>query len=128
FATLVKFYPALVIPAFLRSTEPESDSRSQTNVTAARFTATSFTATRFTAARFTAARFTAVHRFRAALSSRSNLVMLGAFAITVFIVYLPYALSGATGFGSLTSEFHEEGFTGDGVRYFLLALAHKIGP
>ncbi|HKP84902.1 MAG TPA: glycosyltransferase family 87 protein [Blastocatellia bacterium] len=102
-AALVKFYPALVIPAFMRSTESGGDSRSRSD-------------------------FTAAHRFRAALLNRSNLVMLGAFLATVLVVYMPYALSGATGFGSLTNEFHEEGFTGDGVRYFLLALAHKIGP
>lgn len=102
-AAFVKFYPALVIPAFLRSTEPESAKPSRSD-------------------------YTAAFRFRAALLNRSNLIMMGAFAITAVIVYLPYALSGATGFGSLGREFHEEGFIGKGVRYFLLALAHKIGP
>jgi alpha-1,6-mannosyltransferase len=102
-ATLVKFYPALVLPAFLRSNEASGDSRDEPGH------ARAFSA-------------------RSSLLSRSNLVMLGAFVATIILVYLPYGLSGATGVGSLTNEFHEEGFTGNGVRYFLLALAHKVAP
>jgi alpha-1,6-mannosyltransferase len=106
-AALVKFYPALVVPAFIRSTESDKDygkgCGSESN-------------------------FSLAFRVRAALLKRSNLAMLGAFVATIVLFYIPYALTGATGFGSLTSEFSEEGFTGNGVRYFLLALAHKIGP
>jgi alpha-1,6-mannosyltransferase len=102
-ATLVKFYPALVLPAFLRSNGAGDDSRAGPGLRWA-------------------------FRARSVLSSRPNLTMLGAFAATVVLVYLPYGLSGATGIGSLTNEFHEEGFTGRGVRYFLLALSHKVVP
>jgi hypothetical protein len=98
-ATLVKFYPALVVPVFLRSADMSVESDS-----------------------------TGLRRFRSLLSSRANLTMLGAFAITIGLVYLPYALTGKSGISSLASEFHEEGFTGKGVRYFLLALAHAAIP
>jgi Protein of unknown function (DUF2029). len=96
-ATLVKFYPALVLPVFLLSTKtPRAESGFKS--------------------------------FRSSLLSKANLTMLGAFAVTIVLGYLPYALSGSTGIGSLANEFHEEGFTGKGVRYFLLALAHEFIP
>ncbi|HST21196.1 MAG TPA: glycosyltransferase family 87 protein, partial [Blastocatellia bacterium] len=102
-ATLIKFYPALVLPVFLRSTETSNDSRDE-------------------------ASSTWIGKIRSSLLNKANLTMLGSFAITIALVYLPYALSGKSGIGSLANEFHEEGFTGKGVRYFLLAMVHEVIP
>jgi hypothetical protein len=98
-AAAVKFYPALVLPAFLHA----SDSAAPLG------------------GRFMAA-------LRAVVCNKANLVMVGAFVATLAVVYLPYGLTGATGFGSLGNEFTEEGFTGTGARYFALELIHRMAP
>ena len=98
-ATLIEFYPALVLPVFMRSRETPAESNS-----------------------------TWISKIRSSLLSKANLTMLGSFAITIVLVYLPYALTGKSGISSLANEFHEEGFTGKGVRYFLLAMAHEFIP
>lgn len=102
-AALVKFYPALVLPAFLESPEP----RKQSPVKAGNKL-------------FAALRATVLHR--------ANLIMVGAFVATIIIGYLPYVLSGSTGLGALSNEFSEEGFTGEGARFFPLALIHLFVP
>jgi len=112
-AAAVKYYPALVLPAFLRSSEAADDSSSWRASTEPSATPLK--------ARLKAA-------LRAVVVNRENLVMLGGFAVTLGIVYLPYIWTGATGFGSLGNEFAEEGFNGTGARYFALGLIHKIMP
>jgi alpha-1,6-mannosyltransferase len=112
-AAAVKYYPALVLPAFLRSGESADQ-------------APSWRASGWRSGAPTKARLLAA--LRAVAFNRANLVMLGAFAATLGIVYLPYIWTGATGVGSLGNEFSEEGFTGTGARYFALGLIHKIAP
>jgi hypothetical protein len=111
FAAAIKYYPALVLPAFLRSgetiaedapptaPEPRRDAPLMTRVIA---------------------------NVRAVARNKSNLVMVAAFVATLLIAYLPYVWTGATGFGSLNNEFSEEGFTGKGTRYFLLDLIDDV--
>ncbi|MFL6214153.1 MAG: glycosyltransferase 87 family protein [Blastocatellia bacterium] len=110
-AAAIKYYPALVLPAFLRSGEtideesplPARERRSDAPLMTRLMT-----------------------KVRAVAFNKANWVMIGAFAATVLITYLPYAWTGATGFGSLGNEFSEEGFTGKGTRYFLLDLIDDV--
>lgn len=100
-ATLIKFYPALVFPVFMRSAEAPDDSRAEANLGW-------------------------IGKIRSSLFNKANFTMLGAFVITIVVFYLPYTLTGKSGITSLSSEFQEEGFTGKGVRYFLLAMVHAV--
>ena len=109
-ATAVKYYPALVLPAFLRVGESDDPALSR---------ATDERRDEPRADRLIAA-------VRAVAVNRANLVMLAAFALTLAVVYLPYVWTGATGFGALNNEFREEGFTGTGARYFALDVIHKV--
>ncbi|HJQ27295.1 MAG TPA: glycosyltransferase 87 family protein [Blastocatellia bacterium] len=109
-ATAVKYYPALVLPAFLRADEAGDAALSR--------------ATNEQPAAPLGVRLMAA--VRAVAVNRANLRMLAAFALTLVIVYLPYVWSGAAGFGALNNEFREEGFTGTGVRYFALDVIHKF--
>ena len=102
-AALVKFYPALVLPAFLEPSEPLNQS----------------------SGKMTGKRLTAL---RATVLNRANLVTVGAFVATILVGYLPYVVSGSTGLGALPNEFGEEGFTGSGARFFPLALIHLLAP
>jgi alpha-1,6-mannosyltransferase len=110
-AAAVKYYPALVLPAFLRSGEGGGQGSSPP----AREAQSDAPLPR-----------RLIARARAVAFDRANLVMVGAFAATLLVVYLPYAWTGATGFGSLGNEFSEEGFTGKGTRYFLLELIDDV--
>jgi alpha-1,6-mannosyltransferase len=112
-AVAVKYYPALVLPAFLRAGESDGEA-SPLRATDTR-----------RAAPLSAGLIASV---RAVIFNRANLTMMGALVLTLLIVYLPYVWTGATGFGSLGNEFQEEGFTGTGARYFALGLIHKILP
>ncbi|MEN3335960.1 MAG: alpha,6-mannosyltransferase [Blastocatellia bacterium] len=112
-AAAVKYYPALVLPAFLRSNEsvnqvPRAGASNEPSGVPMK-------------ARLIAA-------VRATLFNKANLGMLGGFASTLVAVYLPYIWTGATGFASLSNEFNEEGFNGTGARYFALGLIHHIAP
>jgi alpha-1,6-mannosyltransferase len=103
-AAAVKYYPALVLPAFLRAADTPDDAASRP------------------------ASNKLMDAVRAVAFNRANLRLLGAFALTLALVYLPYAVTGAAGFGALGNEFNEEGFTGTGARYFALGLIQKIVP
>jgi alpha-1,6-mannosyltransferase len=105
-AAAIKYYPALVLPAFLRSNKNENDGAPEREPQ----------------------KTSILDALRATITNKSNYVMLGAFVLTIAVVYLPYVLSGSTGFGSLNNEFNEEGFTGTGARYFILAVLHQIAP
>src|SRR5205085_4712507 len=106
----VKYYPALVLPAFLRAGDNDGDSspRPPNEPDGAPL------------------KVRLMRAARAVLFNRANRVLLGAFALTLGGVYLPYVLTGATGFGALGNEFSEEGFTGTGARYFALDVIHKV--
>ena len=110
-ATAVKYYPALVLPAFLRTGEADEQAARAANEPPG--------------APFGVRLLAAV---RAVIFNRANLKMLAAFALTLAVVYLPYVWTGATGFGALNNEFREEGFTGTGMRYFALDVIHKFVP
>ena len=112
-AAAVKYYPALLLPAFLRASESANE---------AAFARTS------NEPRHASRKANLIAAVRAVVFNKANLVMLGGFASTLVVVYLPYIWTGATGFGSLGNEFNEEGFTGTGARYFALGLIHKIAP
>jgi hypothetical protein len=101
-ATLVKFYPALLLPAFLYAKE---NRRADEQVEESRLQA----------------------GFQTVLN-QANLKILVAFALTILLAYLPYLSAGSGAFGSLANEASEEGFTGQGSRYFFLVLVRKIFP
>jgi hypothetical protein len=110
-AAAVKYYPALVLPAFFRSGEATDEGPP------------SLTRERRSDAPLIKRLMTTV---RAVAFNKANLVMTASFVATVLITYLPYVWTGATGLGALSNEFSEEGFTGKGTRYFLLDLIDDV--
>ncbi len=114
-ATLVKFYPALLVPAFLYASEPIADEPDSIAQGATQSAHGLLMKTRLKAVIQT-------------LLQAANLNLLAAFAITIGLAYLPYLSVGLGAFGSLSNEASEEGFTGTGSRYFLLVLVRKIFP
>jgi alpha-1,6-mannosyltransferase len=133
-AAAVKYYPALVLPAFLRAGEGadgESTAGKSVDGESAAGRSPAGRSNEPAAAPNEPVAAPPTARLKAALRavvSRANLVMLGGFAAALVAVYLPYVWTGATGFGSLGNEFTEEGFNGTGARYFALGLIHKIAP
>ena len=102
-ATAVKFYPALLLPAFLFwNTESIAE-----------------------AGRGVANKVTRAVR---SLMTRRNLILIAAFIVTIILVYLPYLSVGTQVLGNLPNEFAEEGFTGTGSRYFILDLVRRAVP
>jgi len=91
-ATLVKFYPLLVLPAFLISKSNDVD-RDPKRLP---------------------------RSILAGLVNRKNLLILGSFIATVLIVYSPYLSARGHLFGFLRGYIQEEGFVQTGTRYFLL--------
>jgi hypothetical protein len=102
-ATLVKFYPALLIPAFMEAASSNNLSIGDQG-----------------------SRRTFAATLRDTLLARSNLRMLAAFVTTVVIAYLPYLSVGSQVTGYLGGYLREEGFVDSGNRYFLLALAREV--
>ncbi len=100
-ATLVKFYPVLLLPAFIISSRHERarDERERLSDSLLR-----------------------------AVSDRRNLAMLGAFAATVVLAYAPYLSARDKLFGFLGEYVSEEGFVGSGARYFALDMIRKLVP
>jgi hypothetical protein len=110
-ATLVKFYPILLLPAFLsgvrQPTLPET--RSERRAVGA----------------WLGRQFDLLS---SVLFSRSNLLLLTGFFVTIVACYLPYLSVGSAVIRPLVSELGEEGFTDDGSRYFLLSLTRSVLP
>jgi len=104
-ATLVKFYPALLLPVFLVA-KPEMLS-----------TTTSRHGTE-------SARPTVGKR----LPGKDNLAMLVGFCATIVLAYAPYWSVGSNSFWFLRGYVEEEGFVQTGARYFLLDAARKVMP
>jgi hypothetical protein len=100
-ATMVKFYPALLLPAFLVAMPRWPDDGS--------------------------GRPLSLSRVRGLLNA-SNARMVVAFIATIALSYLPYLSVGIGVFGPLGNEFREEGFVGGGGRYFLLAMLRTVVP
>jgi hypothetical protein len=101
-ATLVKFYPALLLPVFLVAKPEDVDPRAPVS-----------------------------ERNRASVVgrviNRSNLAMLVAFGATVLIAYAPYRGAGGRLFAFVRGYAEEEGFVQSGARYFLLQTARNLG-
>jgi alpha-1,6-mannosyltransferase len=100
-ATMVKFYPALLLPAFLIAMPGLADDKSW--------------------------RPPSLGLLKGLLNA-CNIRLIVAFGATIVVAYLPYLSVGTGVFGPLGNEFREEGFVGGGGRYFLLALLRTVVP
>ena len=102
-ATLVKFYPAFLLPVFLVA-RPEALSvrTSQLDEESARSS------------------------FVTRLLHKGNLAMLVAFAAAVVLAYAPYWGAGGNLFAFVRGYIEEEGFVQSGARYFLLDAVRKV--
>jgi hypothetical protein len=111
-ATLVKFYPALLLPVFL-VVKPAPSNQPSTEESASRKT------------RLSRARLILQAR---GLFNRANLKMLLAFILTVALAYLPYIGAGAKALAFLGLYIEDEGFIENGTRYYLLTVARRLIP
>ena len=102
-ATLVKFYPALLLPVFL-VTRPEAlgARTSQRDEEPARSS------------------------FVTRVINKGNLAMLAAFAAAGVLAYAPYWGAGGNLFAFVRGYVEEEGFVQSGARYFLLDAVRKV--
>lgn len=111
-ATLVKFYPALLLPVFLVvERAPSIEDRLEESAGDGN--------------RLSRARLLSQVR---GLFNKANLKMLFAFAVTVALAYLPYLSAGRKVFGFLGLYIEGEGFVEKGARYYLLAFARRFVP
>ena len=102
-ATLVKFYPALLLPVFLvAGHEAMSARRSQRDEESSRAS------------------------FISRVIHKRNLAMLVAFAAAVVLAYAPYWGAGGNLFGFVRGYIEEEGFVQSGARYFLLDAVRRV--
>ena len=100
-ATLVKFYPALLLPVFLAVKPDDVDPRTSLS---------------------NRSRSSVVAR----VINRGNLAMLVAFGATVVIAYSPYLGAGGNLFAFVRGYAEEEGFVQSGARYFLLYAVRNL--
>ena len=107
-ATLVKFYPVLLLPVFLIA---KRDLRDVPGDAAETSVGPSLERSSLSA-----------------LFSRRSLTTLGAFVATVALAYLPYLGAGRNLFGFLRDYVVEEGFIQSGTRYFLLTVVREAIP
>ncbi|MFY9572524.1 MAG: glycosyltransferase family 87 protein [Blastocatellia bacterium] len=103
-ATMVKFYPVLLLPVFLVSKPVELPDRDQP------------------------VRRLALSGLLSGFINRRNLTIVAAFVATCVAVYLPYLGAGRNVFGFLSRYIQEEGFVQQGGRYFLLELFRRLFP
>jgi len=102
-ATLVKFYPALLLPVFIvAGPEALSAKTSQHDEEPAR------------------------SRFVSRVIHKGNLAMLVAFGATIMLAYAPYWSAGSNSFAFVRGYVEEEGFVQSGARYFLLDAVRKV--
>jgi len=101
-ATMVKFYPLLLLPAFFvlardgRSFSEDNISRKGIWSTASR------------------------------LINMRNVALLLGLLVTIILAYLPYLDAGGNSFRFVHGYVEEEGFVHSGARYFFLELARRI--
>ena len=100
-ATLVKFYPALILPAFLGG-DPDTE-----NAPAA-------------------SRSERWSRLIGRVIQKRNLAILATFCGTVLLAYAPYLSAGSNLFWFLRGYIQQEGFVDSGERYFLLAAVRNV--
>lgn len=118
-ATLIKYYPAMLLPAFLLATASDAREKAQDSAGLSHSHGESFGQR--------AAGLFSPEKIRALLNVANIKLLLG-FVLTIGLVHLPYLLKGAAAAGSLENEFSEEGFTGKGGRYFLLQILRTLIP
>ena len=107
-ATLVKFYPVLLLPAFLVARPSDSiddDTLEGQQSNGVR-----------------------LGRLLGRVTHKSNVTMLAFFVVTLALAYAPYAGAGDNMFGFLRGYMQEEGFVQGGSRYFLLDLLRRLFP
>lgn len=99
-ATLVKFYPILLLPAFLivKSEDLRADRRDFDLSILGR------------------------------LFHKRNLALIAAFVATLVLAYVPYVSAGSNVFGFLRGYVQEEGFVQTGARYFILDALRLLAP
>jgi len=107
-ATLVKFFPVLLLPAFLIARPNESISEG--------------------AQRSEQSNGASLGRLLGRVIRKSNFTMLVSFVVTLALAYVPYAGAGGNVFGFLRRYIQEEGFVQSGTRYFLLEALRKLFP
>lgn len=102
-ATLVKFYPVLLLPVFLIA---KRDDASRSLFEARRPGRTGYILGMF--------------------ADRRNLAILAGFVVTIALAYAPYLGAGKNLFGFLNGYIEEEGFVHSGARYFALYALRKL--
>ena len=106
-ATMVKLYPALLLPVFIVATrQGMNDDRTWPDSSVV-------------------ARFSQSIR---GLLHKSNIMILAAFVVTIVVAYAPYLSAGGNMFAFLRGYVEEEGFVNNGARYFLLEAFRKVVP
>lgn len=109
-ATLIKFYPIILLPVFLPGLSIEFASlreRSRSGLVTLKESAAGLWSALWTAP--------------------GRRIILGLIAVIV-LCYTPYLTVGRGIFGYLSEFFEEEGYINGGGRYFLLALGRKLLP
>lgn len=102
-ATLVKFYPALMLPVFLVARpEAQSAGNSRHDESPTRSS------------------------FAARVIQKGNLAMLVAFGAAIVLAYAPYWGAGGNLFAFVRGFVEEEGFVQSGARYFLLDALREV--
>jgi alpha-1,6-mannosyltransferase len=103
-ATMVKFYPILLLPAFF-VLSPETRISNELNDSWKRFS----------------------WRVGRLMNTRNVALLLGC-AVAIIVVYLPYWNAGGNLFAFVRGYIEEEGFVHSGARYFFLELIRRIFP
>ena len=107
-ATLVKFYPILLLPVFL-IVRPNTSKKEHVSLGAQSENGFLIPLLR-------------------RVVNKHNLAILGSFVITIALAYAPYAGAGNKLFGFLQDYLQGEGFIQGGSRYFLLDLLRRLFP
>jgi alpha-1,6-mannosyltransferase len=111
-ATLVKFYPALLLPVFIVA-KPARMTHAPVKRGAVR--------------NGEPGRARLLSQVRGVFGGE-NLRLMLAFVVTVALAYLPYAGAGAKVFGFLGLYVEGEGFIENGTRYYLLTVVRRLIP
>jgi alpha-1,6-mannosyltransferase len=107
-ATLVKFYPVLLLPVFLMA-RPNTSNEERASLP--KQSGNGF--------------------LRSTLRSvvhKQNVAILASFLITIAVAYTPYVSAGNKVFSFLRDYLQEEGFIQGGARYFLLDVLRRFFP
>jgi hypothetical protein len=105
-ATLVKFYPALMLPAFLGG-DSDTEDNPETRRSDRR------------------GRLISMRSIGRVIHKR-NLAIVATFCGTVLLAYAPYLTAGSDSFWFLRGYIQQEGFVESGERYFLLSALRNV--